>query len=106
MTKFYGEVGYAETVEGSPGVWVEKINERRSYYGDVLQNNRKLETTDNVNDDINVNVSISIMADAYAYDHMFNIRYVEWQGAKWKVTTVEPRRPRLILYIGGLYNEE
>lgn len=107
MTKFYGEVGYVETVEDSPGVWIEKVVEpKRFYYGDVIQNSRRLEATDNVNDNINVNNSISILADEYAYEHMFNIRYVEWMGAKWKVTNVQPQRPRLTLYIGGLYNEE
>ena len=28
MAKFYGPVGYAETVETAPGVYVEKITER------------------------------------------------------------------------------
>lgn len=106
MTKFYGEVGYVNTVEDAPGVWVEKINEKRNYYGDVIRNNRGLQTTDQVNDNITVNNSISILADAYAYENMFAIRYVEWMGAKWKVTNVEPQRPRLILTLGGIYNEE
>ena len=33
MAKFYGPVGYAETVETAPGVYVEKITERM-YFGD------------------------------------------------------------------------
>lgn len=105
MPKFYGVVGYAETCETeSPGIWREQVTERR-YYGDVLRNTRKLETASGqVNDNLNVNNSISILADAYAYDHFFAIRYVEWMGTRWKVTNVEVQRPRLLLTIGGVYN--
>mgnify|MGYP007077592299 FL=1 len=105
MNKFYGIVGYAETVEtDSPGVWVEKITER-NYYGDVLRNTRRWETASGqVNDNLNVNNSISIVADGYAYDHFSEIRYVQWRGRKWQVTNVEDKTPRLILTIGGVYN--
>lgn len=105
MTKFYGMVGYATLSEDTPGVWNEHIEEK-PYYGDVIRNNRRLESTDQVNDDITINNSISILGDAYAYDNMFAIRYVTWMGAKWKVTNVEPQRPRLILTLGGVYHEK
>ena len=35
MAKFYGVIGYAETLETSPGVWTEQITER-NYYGDLI----------------------------------------------------------------------
>ena len=44
------------------------------------------------------------MADPYAYDHFFAIKYVKWMGAYWKVTNVEVQRPRLKLTVGGVYN--
>lgn len=105
MNKFYGIVGYAETREtDSPGVWEEQITER-AYYGDVLRNARRWENANNqLNDNLNINNSISILADAYAYEHIGFIRYVEWMGARWKVTNVEVQRPRLLLTIGGVYN--
>lgn len=101
--KFYGKIGYAESVETSPGVWKEKITERE-YYGDIIRNARRLENGEWLNDDINVNNTISIVADAYLYEHFFNIRYVEWMHSRWKVSNVEVQRPRLVLTIGGLYN--
>ena len=103
MPKFYGAVGYAKTVETSPGVSVEQITER-NYYGDVIRNTRRLQGTDKVNDDINVSNEISIVADPYANDHFYAIRYVVFQGAKWKVSNVDVQYPRLILSLGGLYN--
>ena len=103
MPKFYGAVGYAKTVETSPGVSVEQITER-NYYGDVIRNTRRLQSADKVNDDINISNDISIVADPYANDHFYAIRYVVFQGAKWKVSNVDVQYPRLILSLGGLYN--
>lgn len=103
MAKFYGAVGYAETVEERPGVWVEKITER-DYYGDVVRNSRKLEDGSKVNLDISVGNSISIVADAYAHNHFFAMRYVRWAGALWIVENVDVQSPRLVLKLGGLYN--
>ena len=103
MGKFYGSIGYAETVETSPGVWVERITERK-YYGDVNRDSRRLQSANQLNDNINVSSEISIVADPYAYNHFHSMRYVEFMGAKWKVSTVEPKPPRLILTLGGLCN--
>lgn len=103
MGKFYGSIGYAETVETSPGVWVEQITERK-YYGDVNRDSRRLQSANQLNDNINVSSEISIVADPYAYNHFHSMRYAEFMGAKWKVSTVEPKPPRLILTLGGLYN--
>ena len=103
MGKFYGSIGYAETIETSPGVWVEQITERK-YYGDVNRDSRRLQSANQLNDNINVSSEISIVADPYAYNHFHSMRYVEFMGAKWKVSTVEPKPPRLILTLGGLYN--
>ena len=105
MPKFYGAVGYAKTVETSPGVSVEQITER-NYYGDVIRNTRRLQSADKVNDDINISNEISIVADPYANDHFYAIRYVVSQGAKWKVSNVDVQYPRLILSLGGLYNAQ
>ena len=106
MARFSGKVGYAgETVETSPGVWKEVVVER-SYFGDVLRNTRRLQEGVSVNDDLSVGNSISIVADQYASEHFFAIRYVEWQGVLWKVSDVEVQSPRLLLRLGGVYNGE
>ena len=59
MTKWYGLIGYAETVEIEPGIYEEQITER-SYYGDLVRNTRKLQNSGSVNDDINISNQISI----------------------------------------------
>ena len=104
MAKYAGKVGYAPTtVETAPGVWTEVVVER-DYVGDILRNTRKLQTGESVNDDLSVDNSISIVADAYANENIFAIRYVQWMGALWKVTNVEVQSPRLLLRLVGVYN--
>lgn len=105
MARFYGAVGYAETKETSKDVWEEEITERY-YTGDILRNTRRWDSGEHLNDNLNINNSISIVADAYAYQKFFAIRYVIWMGVKWKVTNAEVQSPRLLLTIGGVYNEQ
>ena len=103
MAKYFGSVGYAEEVEISPGIVKEQIV-AREYYGDVIRNNRRLESSDQVNDDINITNQISIVSDPYAMKNFWKIRYATFMGQKWKVKTVDVEFPRLILTLGGLYN--
>jgi len=103
MAKFYGVIGYGETVEIRPGVMSEVITERNAY-GDLTKTSRRFEDGPKVNNDLTVGNSISIVADAYANEHFFAIRYVKWSGAYWHVTEVTVERPRLILRLGGVYN--
>lgn len=102
MAKWFGKIGYAETEETSPGVWKEQIVERE-YYGDLIRNTRRLQAADKVNDDINISNELSIVADPYAMSNFHSIRYAEFMGAKWKISSVEVSYPRLILTLGGLY---
>lgn len=105
MARYFGAVGYGESVESpaGSGIWVERIVER-SYYGDVVRNTRKMQEGQYLNDDISVGNSISIVADAYATQHFMDIKYVEWAGYRWKVTEVEVQQPRLLLKLGGVYH--
>lgn len=103
MAKYYGKIGYAETVETNPGVWTEQITER-SYYGDMIRNTRRLQSAGQVNDNINIANDLSIIADPYAINNSHTMRYAEFMGAKWKISNVEVQYPRLILTLGGLYN--
>jgi hypothetical protein len=103
MAKFFGKIGYGETVEAAEGVWTDNITEVE-YYGDVLRNTRKLQEGTSLNEDLSVGNLISIVADAYANEHFFAIRYVQWAGVLWTVDSVEEQSPRLLLRLGGVYN--
>lgn len=104
MARYYGIIGYAERKETDPGVWVDTITEK-CYKGDIIRNLRTLENSNKVNNDINVSNRISIVADPYAMNNFQNIKYATFMGTKWMVKDVEVLYPRLILSLGGLYNE-
>lgn len=105
MAKFYGPIGYAVTEEIAPGVWQDKITERM-YYGELVRNMRKLQSADQLNDNVNVANEISILADPFASENFHLMKYVGFMGAKWKISSVEVQYPRLILTVGGVYNGE
>lgn len=103
MAKWYGKIGYADNVEVEPGLREDLIIEK-SYFGDLTRNTRKLQTSGDINDNLNIANELSIVADPYAVQNFYKMRYVEFNRAKWKITDVEVQYPRLILSIGGLWN--
>lgn len=105
MAKWFGVIGYAEQVETEPGVWKETITERE-YFGDMTRNTRRLQSTDQLNDDISISNEISIVSDPYANENFHSMRYATYMGTKWKITSVEVQYPRLILSLGGVWNGE
>ena len=82
----------------------EDVITEKSYFGDVIRTARQANSADKVNDELVIESSIEIVADSYASDNIFAIRYVQWSGAKWEVPNVEPRGVRLLLRLGGVYN--
>lgn len=105
MAKWYGEIGFAETVETKPGVWVEQIT-KRNYYGDVTRDSRRLQTADKLNDNVNISNQISIISDPYANENFHSMRYAFYMGTRWKITDIEVQYPRLNLTLGGVWNGE
>ena len=103
MAKFYGPVGFCIMTEDPPGVWKETVQVRR-YSGEIYRNRRQLQSADQLNDNVSLNNEVSIVADPFAVNNMYAIRYVRYMGANWKVTSVDVQVPRLILTIGGVYN--
>lgn len=104
--KYSGKIGYVETVETTPGISEEVVTER-SYKGDVLRNSRQWESNSSgINDNISTNNQISIISDSYAAAHFQFMRYIEWMGAKWKISNVDVNYPRYTISLGGLYNDE
>lgn len=105
MARFYGAIGFTMgTMETKPGVWTDVITVR-NYYGDVMKRRLSWEKGESINDNIKIGNQFSILADEYAETHMYAMKWIEWKGAKWKISSVEIERPRMILTIGDVYNE-
>lgn len=103
MAKYCGKIGFAVTEETKPGVWTEQMVERR-YYGDLTRNTRRLQSSGNLNDNVTISNQISIVADPFANENFHAMRYAEYMGTKWKITSVEVQYPRLILELGDVFN--
>ncbi len=104
MTKFYGDIGFVDTVEVSPGIWEEQVTTRK-YYGDVTRNQRRYqENAQSVNDNLNISNEISVLGDGYLLENLGRMRWVEFGGAKWKITWINVEYPRIVLTLSGLYN--
>lgn len=105
MARFFGVIGYGTAVEtpSGSGIWVDDIVEY-SYYGDVVRNIGRLEEGENLNNNIKVQNSISVVADSFIEENFLSIRYIEWLGSKWTVSSIEVKPPRLVLSLGDPYN--
>lgn len=103
MAKFYGKVGFLRIDETAQDVYGEILTERL-YKGDVIRNQKRYQSSESLNDDVVLSNNISIVADSYANENVFAIKYVIYKGVPWKVTNVEIQRPRIILTLGGKYN--
>ena len=96
MAKYCGKIGYvAEEEETRPGYWEPVIKIRRdtkdSEYGS--------------NDDILLNSRLSIISDAFANENYSKMRYATINNVKWKITNIDINYPRIIIDLGGLYND-
>lgn len=104
MAKWYGVIGYALCTEVEPGKWKDTITEHK-HTGDVLRNTFKHNSSsDSTNDELTLDYQISIMADPFASKNFHAMKYIEFMGTKWKITSVAPSYPRLVLTVGGVYN--
>ena len=103
MGKWAGKIGFAVPKEMTPGVWKDEIVQR-TYYGDMIRNTRRLQSSGNLNDNLVIANELSIIADPYANENFHAIRYAEFMGTKWKISSVQVQFPRLILELGEVYN--
>lgn len=108
MAKFVGTIGFLVTEEKEPGLNVP-VPKEFPYRGDLLRNNVKREgNSDSINDNINISNQISIVANLYAKDHIYEMKYLKFQmprlGGVWKITNAEVQEPRIVLTLGGVYS--
>lgn len=106
MAKFYGKIGFTTTEETAPGVW-EEVATERIYKGNLTRvNGSQTVNSETLNPNVRINHALEIIGDKYAWLHVSDIRYAEWMNKRWKVTSFEVKRPRIVLYLGELYNEQ
>ena len=104
MSKCSGMIGYTLAVETQPGVWTESITEKK-YYGDIIKDNRKIVDSSEINGSVIVDNRISVVSNSFMLDNMEFMRYITFMNSKWKIRSLDINPPRIIISMGGLYNE-
>lgn len=104
--KWYGKIGFVETVNEGNGVWKPRVTEKE-YIGDLRRISSKWSSnSSSTNYNVNISNQISILSDPYLENSLHAIRYIEFMGAFYDVTDIEVQYPRLNISIGGVYNGE
>ena len=103
MARFSGEVGYVTQEETTPGVWTS-VDKVRTMRGDLIRQNANNHDSGTVNGNVSLNHRVSLVGDAYSFANYFDIKWIKIDGHKWKVTSIEIQRPRIIVTIGGMHN--
>lgn len=103
MAKSQIKIGFVTTVETSPGIWDEQIQEK-VYYADVTRRYVKQNYNTTINANVDISNTLSIVANPEILTNLQSIRYVSWMGQRWSIGSIEVNYPRLILGIGGIWN--
>ena len=104
--KFSGKVGFwQKSIQTNPGVYKPGIVEK-PYVGDVFRDYRKWQSAENQqNENLTVSNKISIISDLFMQQNWASIKYVNWNGVNWSVSSIDVSSfPRVTIELGGVYN--
>lgn len=105
--KFSGKAGFRiDDVEIEPGVY-EPAVVVKSIKGTVISNYYQHQNSDKSTiDNVRITNQLSIVANQFLNKHIANLVYIEFQGVKWKVESFDILPPRVVVSLGGVYNEQ
>lgn len=103
MARFYGEIGFADTVETSPGI-AEGVIIEKKFHGDVLRSTGRIVEGDHINPNPTMINSISIVGTHYAFANWKKMRYIKYEGELWEISSMAIQRPRLVIEMGDIYS--
>lgn len=105
--KFSGKAGFRiDDVEIEPGVYKPQVVVK-AIKGSVVSNSYQHQNSDKSTiDNVRITNQLSIVANQFLNKHITNLMYVEFQGVKWKVESFDIQPPRVVVSLGGVYNEQ
>lgn len=104
MTRFRGKIGINRGfVESAPGVKVLQIEEKL-VSGEMRSPGFRWGNA-SANDTISARQALSIIAPEADMSEYLEVLYIWWHDQKWAVTSIEYKRPRVELSLGGRYND-
>lgn len=101
--KVSGEIGYAKSIETTPGVYDDQIT-RKPFSGDLIQDTRKWESDQKVNDNLVLGNRVSILASSFARANLDFMKFVKIGESYWEISNIQIQYPRLFLTLGSVYN--
>jgi hypothetical protein len=103
MTKFRGNIGLNRgPVESDPGIFSQVI-EDVEVTGEMLNLGLGWQGV-GMQDSLSAKHILSIIIPEEESVEFNEVVYVEWHSRRWNVTSIEYKRPRINLTLGGLYN--
>lgn len=103
MAKFYGRIGFTLSIETDKDVY-DQTETSKYYKGELVRNQRRWESSSDINENLNVSNEISIVADDFLQENLGAVKWAECMGSKWKVNSISINYPRVVLTLGGVYN--
>ena len=101
--RYSGKFGLASTEEITPGVWEDVITEI-DRIGDVVQTTEAFDVAGSVLPQYRTTTSVSVVSDGVLKENYTDLRYVTFNGERWSIASVVEQPPRLVIYIGEVYN--
>lgn len=101
--RYSGKLGIVEQTEVRPGIWEETVTEV-PVLGVVRQRTEVLDGSDSVLPSYRTTTSISVPARGVGPLLNTNIRYITYKGIRWQINTIVDEPPRIVIYIGEVYN--
>lgn len=103
MTKFRGNIGINRGPEETdPGIFVQEIVEVE-VTGEIRGLGARWQNAE-MRDSLRARHVLSIITPEDSIVDFTEVVYIWWQAQKWSVVSIEYKRPRIELRLGGLYN--
>ena len=103
MTKFRGSIGIDRgSKETSPGIF-EPFIEEIEVTGEIRNQTARWQGHEQ-RDTVSARHVLSIVTPETSIVDFTEVVYVVWQSRKWSVISIQYKRPRVELGLGGLYN--
>ena len=104
MARYHGKVGFLIQEDNQETGIVRDVVVEKTFFGKVIEHSRRWQSSDVITDDLLLGNQIAITAYDEAFKHASAIKYCEFMGNLWNVTSIKIKRPEIILTLGGVYN--
>ena len=90
--------------EDMPSVFESKVVTKK-FRGELLGQIWRNQNSDkSTNDNLLNNNKISLVINKFFMSNIANLKYVEYNGVKWRVESFDIKSPRIHITLGGVYN--